>query len=161
MVDSQLRDRGISDPRVLDAMGRVPRHEFVPEPYRAQAYEDHPLPIGDGQTISQPYIVALMLESLRLTAQRQGTRGWHRFGLCHCAARGTRRAGLLHRTPRISRREAPEIFSPRSATPMCVFLLATGPSDFLPAPPSTPSSSPPPLRKFLPLCFLNSATAGG
>jgi protein-L-isoaspartate(D-aspartate) O-methyltransferase len=67
MVDSQLRDRGISDPRVLDAMGRVPRHEFVPEPYRAQAYEDHPLPIGDGQTISQPYIVALMLESLRLT----------------------------------------------------------------------------------------------
>jgi protein-L-isoaspartate(D-aspartate) O-methyltransferase len=66
MVDSQLRDRGISDPRVLDAMLRVPRHEFVPEPYRAQAYEDHPLPIGDGQTISQPYIVALMLESLQL-----------------------------------------------------------------------------------------------
>ena len=67
MVDSQLRDRGISDPRVLDAMLRVPRHEFVPEPYRAQAYEDHPLPIGDGQTISQPYIVARMLESLQLT----------------------------------------------------------------------------------------------
>jgi protein-L-isoaspartate(D-aspartate) O-methyltransferase len=66
MVDSQLRARGISDPRVLDAMLRVPRHEFVPEPYRAQAYEDHPLPIGDGQTISQPYIVALMLESLQL-----------------------------------------------------------------------------------------------
>src|ERR1700686_5456090 len=67
MVDSQLRARGISDSRVLDAMLRVPRHEFVPGPYRAQAYEDHPLPIGDGQTISQPYIVALMLESLRLT----------------------------------------------------------------------------------------------
>jgi protein-L-isoaspartate(D-aspartate) O-methyltransferase len=67
MVDSQLRDRGISDMRVLDAMLRVPRHEFVPEPYRAQAYEDHPLPIGDGQTISQPYIVALMLQSLQLT----------------------------------------------------------------------------------------------
>lgn len=67
MVASQLRDRGISDPRVLNAMLRVPRHEFVPEPYRAQAYEDHPLPIGDGQTISQPYIVALMLESLHLT----------------------------------------------------------------------------------------------
>jgi len=66
MVDSQLRARGISDPRVLDAMLRVPRHEFVPEPYRAHAYEDHPLPIGDGQTISQPYIVALMLESLQL-----------------------------------------------------------------------------------------------
>jgi protein-L-isoaspartate(D-aspartate) O-methyltransferase len=67
MVDSQLRARGMSDPRVLDAMLRVPRHAFVPEPYRAQAYEDHPLPIGDDQTISQPYIVALMLESLQLT----------------------------------------------------------------------------------------------
>ena len=66
MVDTQLRARGISDPRVLDAMLRVPRHEFVPEPYRAQAYEDHPLPIGNDQTISQPYIVALMLESLQL-----------------------------------------------------------------------------------------------
>ena len=67
MVDSQLRNRGISDTRVLDAMLRVPRHEFVPEACRAQAYEDHPLPIGDGQTISQPYIAALMLESLQLT----------------------------------------------------------------------------------------------
>jgi protein-L-isoaspartate(D-aspartate) O-methyltransferase len=67
MVDSQLRARGISDPRVLDAMLRIPRHQFVPETYRAQAYEDHPLPIGDGQTISQPYIVALMLETLQLT----------------------------------------------------------------------------------------------
>jgi protein-L-isoaspartate(D-aspartate) O-methyltransferase len=67
MVDSQLRARGISDQRVLDAMLRVPRHEFVPEPYRAQAYEDHPVPIGDDQTISQPYVVAVMLESLQLT----------------------------------------------------------------------------------------------
>jgi len=67
MVESQLRTRGISDQRVLDAMLRVPRHEFVPEPYRHQAYEDHPLPIGEGQTISQPYIVASMLEALALT----------------------------------------------------------------------------------------------
>ncbi|MGA7217337.1 MAG: protein-L-isoaspartate(D-aspartate) O-methyltransferase [Candidatus Sulfotelmatobacter sp.] len=67
MVDSQLRDRGISDSRVLDAMSRVPRHEFVSEAYRAQAYEDHPLPIGNGQTISQPYIVARMLESLNIS----------------------------------------------------------------------------------------------
>jgi protein-L-isoaspartate(D-aspartate) O-methyltransferase len=67
MVDSQLRARGISDPRVLNAMLRVPRHEFVPAPYRADAYEDHPLPIGDNQTISQPYVVAVMLESLQLT----------------------------------------------------------------------------------------------
>ena len=67
MVDSQLRSRGISDQRVLDAMLRVPRHQFVPESHRGEAYEDHPLPIGDGQTISQPYVVALMLESLQLT----------------------------------------------------------------------------------------------
>jgi protein-L-isoaspartate(D-aspartate) O-methyltransferase len=67
MVDSQLRARGIADQRVLDAMGRVPRHEFAPEQYRGQAYEDHPLPIGEGQTISQPYIVAIMLEALALS----------------------------------------------------------------------------------------------
>jgi protein-L-isoaspartate(D-aspartate) O-methyltransferase len=66
MVESQLRNRGIADGRVLDAMLRVPRHEFVPEPYRQQAYEDHPLPIGEGQTISQPYIVGSMLAALAL-----------------------------------------------------------------------------------------------
>jgi protein-L-isoaspartate(D-aspartate) O-methyltransferase len=66
MVESQLRARGIRDERVLDAMSRVPRHELAPEHYRDQAYEDHPLPIGQGQTISQPYIVARMLESLAL-----------------------------------------------------------------------------------------------
>jgi len=67
MVDSQLRQRGIADERVLAAMERVPRHEFAPERYRGQAYEDHPLPIGEEQTISQPYIVALMLEALKLS----------------------------------------------------------------------------------------------
>jgi protein-L-isoaspartate(D-aspartate) O-methyltransferase len=67
MVESQLRARGIADERVLEAMRRVPRHEFASERYRDQAYEDHPLPIGEGQTISQPYIVAIMLEALRLT----------------------------------------------------------------------------------------------
>src|ERR1700756_4827264 len=68
MVDAQLRGRGIRDQRVLDAMARVPRHEFTPEPYRNQAYEDHPLPIAEEQTISQPYIVAIMLEALNLHA---------------------------------------------------------------------------------------------
>jgi protein-L-isoaspartate(D-aspartate) O-methyltransferase len=68
MVDSQLRARGISDQRVLDAMTRVPRHEFVPERYRDQAYEDHPLPIGEDQTISQPYIVVVMLQALKLSS---------------------------------------------------------------------------------------------
>jgi len=64
MIESQLRQRGISDQRVLGAMNRVPRHEFVAEPHRDQAYDDNPLPIGQGQTISQPYIVALMLQLL-------------------------------------------------------------------------------------------------
>jgi protein-L-isoaspartate(D-aspartate) O-methyltransferase len=66
MVAMQLRARGISDQRVLDAFLHVPRHEFISQPYRDRAYEDHPLPIGDEQTISQPYIVAIMLEALEL-----------------------------------------------------------------------------------------------
>ena len=66
MVRTQLADRGIRDPRVLDAMREVPRHEFVPEALQQDAYEDHPLPIGESQTISQPYIVAAMLEYLAL-----------------------------------------------------------------------------------------------
>jgi protein-L-isoaspartate(D-aspartate) O-methyltransferase len=68
MVRAQLAERGIRDERVLAAMASVPRHEFVPLELRADAYEDHPLPIGDGQTISQPYIVAAMLEHLALRA---------------------------------------------------------------------------------------------
>jgi len=68
MVESQLRARGIRDERVLLAMSRVPRHEFVSEKYREQAYADYPIPIGEGQTLSQPYIVAIMLESLALIA---------------------------------------------------------------------------------------------
>ncbi len=60
MVKQQLETRGITDPAVLAAMRSVPRHLFVQEALRAQAYEDHPLPIGHGQTISQPFIVALM-----------------------------------------------------------------------------------------------------
>ncbi|MFO7684706.1 MAG: protein-L-isoaspartate(D-aspartate) O-methyltransferase [Desulfobacterales bacterium] len=68
MVRDQLETRGISDARVLAAMRAVPRHLFVPQELRSKAYTDHPLPIGDGQTISQPYIVALMTELLSLTA---------------------------------------------------------------------------------------------
>jgi protein-L-isoaspartate(D-aspartate) O-methyltransferase len=64
MVERQLRARGVRDERVLAAMARVPREEFVAEHFHGQAYEDHPIPIGFGQTISQPYIVALMLEAL-------------------------------------------------------------------------------------------------
>jgi protein-L-isoaspartate(D-aspartate) O-methyltransferase len=67
MVIQQLEHRGISDQRVLRAMGEVPRHEFVPSEARSSAYCDQPLPIGFGQTISQPYIVAFMAERLVLT----------------------------------------------------------------------------------------------
>ena len=66
MVREQIEARGISLPRVIDAMRSVPRHEFVPGDLIDSAYNDHPLPIGEGQTISQPYIVALMTESLQL-----------------------------------------------------------------------------------------------
>lgn len=67
MVERQLRRRGIGDERVLAAMGEVPRHEFVPEAQRSQAYADSALPIGEGQTISQPWIVAAICQALELT----------------------------------------------------------------------------------------------
>ena len=66
MVEEQLRRRGVKDPRVLSAMESVPRHLFVLPEYAAVAYDDHPLPIGYDQTISQPYIVAVMTEALEL-----------------------------------------------------------------------------------------------
>ncbi len=67
MVADQIEARGIEDERVLAAMRAVPRHEFVPPPLRGMAYSDRPLPIGEGQTISQPYIVALMTELAEIT----------------------------------------------------------------------------------------------
>jgi protein-L-isoaspartate(D-aspartate) O-methyltransferase len=68
MVESQIAARGVKDLRVLNALAEVPRHEFVPEVYRIQAYEDHPLPIGQEQTISQPFIVALMIAALQISS---------------------------------------------------------------------------------------------
>jgi protein-L-isoaspartate(D-aspartate) O-methyltransferase len=65
MVREQIAARGIRDPRVIEALREVPRHAFIPEPERSRAYDDGPVPIGQGQTISQPYIVALMTELLR------------------------------------------------------------------------------------------------
>ncbi len=69
MVERQIADRGVRDPVVLEALRQVPRHWFVPEAGQAYAYEDRPLPIGEGQTISQPYIVAFMTEALKLTRE--------------------------------------------------------------------------------------------
>ena len=64
MVAEDIEARGITDPMVLAALRAVPRHMFVPDRYRERAYDDNPLPIGEGQTISQPYIVALMSQLL-------------------------------------------------------------------------------------------------
>ena len=92
MVELQLRERGLRDARVLAAMEKVPRHEFVAPDLLDQAYEDHPLPIGLGQTISQPYIVAAMLEALALRPEdvvlEVGTGcGYQTAVLCELCAR--------------------------------------------------------------------------
>lgn len=71
MVQTQLVSRGIQDPRILDVMGRVPRHLFLDPMQREGAYEDSPISIGRGQTLSQPYIVAFMTEQLKLTGQER------------------------------------------------------------------------------------------
>jgi protein-L-isoaspartate(D-aspartate) O-methyltransferase len=91
MVESQLVRRGIKDKRVLDAMRKVPRHLFIPEDMRGLAYCDGPLPIGHGQTISQPYIVALMTELLELTGQETvlelGTGSGYQAAILSCLVR--------------------------------------------------------------------------
>jgi len=71
MVEGQLRRRGISDQRVLEAMAKIPRHAFVSPDYQTATYEDRPLPIGEGQTISQPYMVAVMTQSLGLKGEER------------------------------------------------------------------------------------------
>ena len=96
MVTTQIEARGVRDPRVLDAMRRVQRHRFVPERLRDQAYEDRPLPIGHDQTISQPYIVALMTELARREAGRPGAGDRHRLRL---PGGGARRCWPARSTP--------------------------------------------------------------
>jgi len=102
MVDEQLARRGITDARVLDAMRRIPRHRFVEEGLAHGAYEDHPLPIGEGQTISQPYIVALMTSLLELTGQEKvlevGTGSGYQTAVLGALAR---RVCSVERLPRL------------------------------------------------------------
>lgn len=71
MVKTQIMDRGLSNTAVLDAMKKVPRHLFIPKEYESEAYNDYPLPIGYGQTISQPYIVAYMTDIVRPTSRKK------------------------------------------------------------------------------------------
>ena len=71
MVENQIRARGVTDERVLSVMAKIPRHLFVDEALIEQAYNDNPLPIGKSQTISQPYIVALMTAALKLTGREK------------------------------------------------------------------------------------------
>ena len=91
MVEQQLRTRGIRDQRVLAAMQRVPRHEFVLPEYWSQAYEDHPIPIGEDQTISQPFIIAVSLQALGLQGTESvlevGTGSGYQTGLLAVLAR--------------------------------------------------------------------------
>jgi protein-L-isoaspartate(D-aspartate) O-methyltransferase len=90
MVNEQIARRGLQDERLLEAFRRVPRHLFVPPPYRHLAYADSPLPIGYGQTISQPYIVALMLSVLHLRGHEKvleiGTGSGYQAALLACLA---------------------------------------------------------------------------
>ena len=71
MVAAQIEERGVKDPRVLEAMRKIPRHIFVQDALWERAYDDHPLPIGEGQTISQPYMVAVMTEALKLKGKEK------------------------------------------------------------------------------------------
>jgi protein-L-isoaspartate(D-aspartate) O-methyltransferase len=91
MVETQIRRRHITDIRVLECLERVPRHEFVPAKFRDRAYEDAPLPIGEGQTISQPYIVAAMTAALRLQGNERvleiGTGFGYQAAVLACLAR--------------------------------------------------------------------------
>jgi protein-L-isoaspartate(D-aspartate) O-methyltransferase len=105
MVDEQVAARGVTDPRVLAAMRRVPRHLFLEQAIRDQAYGDHPLPIGEGQTISQPFIVGKMTELLALTGREKvlevGTGcGYQAAVLAELAAR----VCTIERLPRLAGR---------------------------------------------------------
>ena len=105
MVDEQLAGRAVTDPGVLAAMRRVPRHRFVQEALRARAYGDHPLPIGEDQTISQPFIVGLMTSLLELTGREKvlevGTGSGYQTAVLAAVAR---RVCSIERLPRLAER---------------------------------------------------------
>jgi protein-L-isoaspartate(D-aspartate) O-methyltransferase len=105
MVEEHLAARGVADPRVLEAMRRVPRHRFVQEALRERAYGDHPLPIGEEQTISQPFIVGLMTSLLELSGREKvlevGTGSGYQTAVLAALAR---RVCSIERLPRLAER---------------------------------------------------------
>ena len=147
MVEEQLRSRGIRDPRVLAAMGKVPREEFISGEDFRDAYGDHPLPIGAGQTVSQPYIVAAMVEALELRpADRVLEVG---------TGTGYEAAILASWLPRYGPSSATKSWPTRrarywlgSATPTCTSFMATAASACPSRPRSTRSWWPQQRREF-------------
>jgi len=110
MVRTQLEERGIRDARVLDVMTRVPRHRFVDPALQSRAYGDHALPIGAGQTISQPYMVALMTEALQLSGGEKvleiGTGSGYQTAVL---AEFTQRLFTIERSPELARSAAAKL----------------------------------------------------
>ena len=130
MVEEQLRGRGIRDERVLAAMAKVPREAFVAAEDAANAYGDFPLPIGAGQTVSQPYIVAAMLEKLELhpAGSRAGSRHRHRLRSRTSWGAGCARSGPLN--VKQSWRTKRARFCKGLDTGTCTWFMATEVADF-------------------------------
>ncbi len=152
MVDVQIVSRGIHDEATINAFLSVPRHLFVEEALSNQAYNDYPLPIGEGQTISQPYIVALMIQSLGLTADRPCPRDRDGVGLPDRDPGRDRGGGLFRRADRRAGRRRPDKSSENSATTMSTSRSVTAPrggsnsvrltrSSWRPRPPTSPGRS--------------------
>ena len=166
MVESQIahprdgRDP-VTDPRVIAAMLAVPRHAFVPAPVSDQAYGDTPLPIGHGQTISQPYIVALMTEQSEAAARREGPGGRKRLRLPGGGARPPDAERLHDRNRRGAWPGRRGSASRTRATPVFRFGRATAISDGPSRRRSTPSSSPARRTRSRRRCGVSSSRAAG
>jgi len=126
MAEDQIRARGVRNERVVEAMLQVPRHLFVPTELRAHAYEDKPLEIGEGQTISQPYVVALMTELARLdrgdTVLEIGTGSGYQSAVL---ARLARRVYSIEIVPTLAAAAAERLRTMASTTSRCKPAMAT------------------------------------
>jgi len=155
MVTDQILRRGVTDPAVLQAMRAVPRHAFIPQELRESAYGDYPLPIGSGQTISQPFIVAYMTSLLDLNGDEKvlevGAGSGYQAAVLSLLTREVHTTELI-----------PQLARPRSgrpcATSAMITLLSTRATARLaghPAPHTMPSWSPPAHRNFPRHCWTN------